>query len=105
MTIEVNGKVIETDEEGYLVNLKEWNSEVMTSLIKQHEEDGHRPLSETAIGLVEYYRQFYEEQQKNIPLCTRWLKSWVCVIQENSQRQKNIKIIFTRCFHMALYKS
>ena len=27
-TIEVNGKSYETDEEGYLVNLAEWNEDV-----------------------------------------------------------------------------
>ena len=65
MTIEVNGKVIETDEEGFLVDLNDWDNEVMNALINQHEKDGHKPLSETAIGLVEYCRQFYEEQKKH----------------------------------------
>jgi len=65
MAIKVNGKLIETDEEGFLLDAKDWDSEVMNSLIKQHEDDGHKPLSETAIGLVEYYRQFYDENKKH----------------------------------------
>ena len=29
MTIEVNGKSLETDEEGYLANLSDWEKEVL----------------------------------------------------------------------------
>ena len=32
MTIEVNGKTIETTDNGYLVNLEEWNEDVATQL-------------------------------------------------------------------------
>ena len=28
MSIEINDKIIETDEEGYLVNLDDWNDEL-----------------------------------------------------------------------------
>ena len=31
MTIEVNGKTYETDEEGYLADLNQWEPEVATS--------------------------------------------------------------------------
>lgn len=63
MSIEVNGKAIETDEEGYLCNLDEWNDEVREALIKRHEADGHKPLSETARGLIEYFREYYQENK------------------------------------------
>lgn len=63
MSIEVNGKVIETDEEGYLLNLDDWNEEVSEALIKQHEADGHKPVSETARGLIDYFREYYEENK------------------------------------------
>jgi len=32
MPIEVNGKTFETDEEGYLANLNEWEPEVATAM-------------------------------------------------------------------------
>jgi sulfur relay (sulfurtransferase) DsrC/TusE family protein len=32
MAIEVNGKSYETDEEGYLVNLAEWNEDVAAAI-------------------------------------------------------------------------
>jgi len=65
MSIEVNGKTIETDSEGYLLNQKDWDEDVMNALIKQHEADGHKPLSDTAIGVVEYTREYYDEHQKH----------------------------------------
>ncbi len=65
MNIEINGRIIETDAEGYLRNLNDWNEDVMNALIKQHEADGHKPLSDTAIGLVEYTREYYDEHQKH----------------------------------------
>lgn len=61
MSLNVNGKVIETDEEGYLVNPDDWDEDVMKALIAQHEAEGHKPLSETAIGLIQFVREYYEE--------------------------------------------
>lgn len=63
MSIEVNGKLIETDEEGYLLNLADWNDAVCEGLIQQHEADGYKPLSETAKGLIDYFREYYQENQ------------------------------------------
>jgi TusE/DsrC/DsvC family sulfur relay protein len=63
MSIEVNGNIIETDEEGFLRNLDDWNEEVCEALIKQHEAVGHRPLSETARGLIDYFREYYQENK------------------------------------------
>jgi tRNA 2-thiouridine synthesizing protein E len=37
MSIEVNGKIIETDEEEYLIHLDDWNEDVAEALIKKHE--------------------------------------------------------------------
>ena len=63
MSIEANGKIIETDEEGYLLNLDDWNDEVCEALIKQHEAEGHKPVSETARGLIDYFRDYYQENK------------------------------------------
>lgn len=35
MNIEINGKTIEIYEEGFLVNINDWNDEVCSALIKQ----------------------------------------------------------------------
>jgi TusE/DsrC/DsvC family sulfur relay protein len=63
MTLTVNGKTLETDQEGYLLDRNDWDQEVMQALIAEHEAEGHKPLSETAIGLVGYVRESFEEKQ------------------------------------------
>lgn len=63
MSIEVKGKVIETDEEGYLFNPDDWDEDVAEALIKQHEAAGHEPVSETARGLIAYFREYYQENK------------------------------------------
>ncbi|HHH39391.1 MAG TPA: sulfite reductase subunit gamma, partial [Sedimenticola sp.] len=45
MSIEVNGKTIATDEEGYLVNPEQWDEEVAEALVKQHEAAGHKKVT------------------------------------------------------------
>lgn len=63
MALNVKGKTIATDEEGYLLNPDDWDESVMDALIAEHEKAGHKPLSETAKGLVEFVREYYEEHQ------------------------------------------
>jgi len=63
MSITVNEKNIEIDEEGFLVNTNDWTDEVCDALIKQHELNGHKPVSETARGLIDYFREYYEENK------------------------------------------
>jgi len=63
MSIEVNNKIIQTDEEGYLVNLDDWSDEVCDALIKQHEADGFKPVEEITRGLIDYFRAYYQEHQ------------------------------------------
>jgi len=65
MSLNVNGKKIEIDEEGFLINPEDWNDEVADALIKQHEADGHKPVSETARGLVDFFREYYDENKKH----------------------------------------
>ena len=38
MELNINGKIVETDPEGYLVNLDDWSSEVAEFLAAQHPE-------------------------------------------------------------------
>ncbi len=65
MTLTVNGKTLETDSEGFLLNPEDWDEDVMAALIAAHEAAGHKPVSETAIGLIEYVREYYDEHQKH----------------------------------------
>ncbi len=59
MAIEVNGKMLETDEEGYLANLSDWEPEVAD---KMATEDG-LPLSESHWEVLNFLREYYQEYQ------------------------------------------
>lgn len=63
MSIIVNGKTIATDEAGFLKNPADWNEEVSEVLASEHEKAGHKPLNETALGLIDYFREYFEEKQ------------------------------------------
>ncbi len=59
MGIEVNGKVLETDEEGYLANLNDWEPAVAEAMAK---EDGTE-LTENHWEVIKFLREYYEEYQ------------------------------------------
>jgi dissimilatory sulfite reductase related protein len=59
VAIEVNGKTIETDEEGYLVNLNEWNEEAAKILAAQDELQ----LTESHWEVINFLREYYDEYQ------------------------------------------
>ncbi len=63
MSIEVNGKTIETDEEGYLLNPDDWDEEVAKELVRQHEAAGHRKVTEEGWRMIQYFRDYYEQHQ------------------------------------------
>ena len=58
-TIEVNGKSYETDEEGYLVNLGEWNEEVANHIAQTENVE----MSSNHWEVVNFLRNYYEEYQ------------------------------------------
>jgi tRNA 2-thiouridine synthesizing protein E len=59
MAIEINGKVYETDEEGYLSNLNDWDKEVAEVMAK---EDG-TDLGENHWEVINFLREYYDEYQ------------------------------------------
>lgn len=56
--IEVNGKQIETDEDGFLVNLDDWNEDVALALAKTEQVD---ELTDEHWILVNYLKNYYKE--------------------------------------------
>lgn len=56
--IEVNGKKIEVDEDGFLVNLDDWNEDVAKYLAEQ---EGISELGEDHWKLIEYLKKYFEE--------------------------------------------
>ena len=58
-TIEVNGKNYETDEEGYLINLGDWNEEVAGYLATQEQVN----MTEQHWEVINFLRDYYNEFQ------------------------------------------
>lgn len=55
--IEVNGKTFETDENGYLKNFSEWNTDVAAKIA----ENEGLELNEERMEVVLFVRDFYEK--------------------------------------------
>jgi tRNA 2-thiouridine synthesizing protein E len=58
-TLDVNGKNVEVDEEGYLMNLGDWSEDVANFIAKQEGLD----MSENHWEVVNFLRKYYEEYQ------------------------------------------
>jgi tRNA 2-thiouridine synthesizing protein E len=59
MAIEVGGKTLETDEEGYLVNLSDWTEDVANEIAKTENVD----MTENHWEVVNFLRDYYSEFQ------------------------------------------
>jgi TusE/DsrC/DsvC family sulfur relay protein len=59
MAIEVNGKMYETDEEGYLANLSEWDADVAEVMAKADDCN----LTENHWEVINFLREYYQEYQ------------------------------------------
>ena len=59
MAIDVNGKMLETDEEGYLANLNDWNEDCARVMAKIDGCD----LSDNHWEVINFLREYYSEYQ------------------------------------------
>ena len=59
MALEVSGKSVETDEEGYLANRDEWNQEIAEAIAVAENLD----MSDSHWEVVNFLREYYEEYQ------------------------------------------
>ena len=59
MAIEVAGKTLETDEEGYLVNLADWSEEVANAIAKSENVE----MTTNHWEVVNFLREYYNEYQ------------------------------------------
>ena len=64
MAIEVNGKTIETDNNGNLVNYQEWDEEVAAALAAQDDIE----LTQEHLDVLEYLRDEYMNNNNNQPM-------------------------------------
>ena len=59
MGFEINGKTYETDEEGYLVNLSEWDEEAAKYLAVEEKVD----LTDQHWEVINFLREYYNDYQ------------------------------------------
>ncbi|WP_025769952.1 TusE/DsrC/DsvC family sulfur relay protein [Thioalkalivibrio sp. HK1] len=59
MALEVNGKTLDTDEEGYLSNLGDWVPEVAQAMADADECE----LTDNHWEVINFLREYYEEYQ------------------------------------------
>jgi len=59
MALEINGKTYETDEEGYLANLNDWDPSVAEAMAKADDCD----LTPEHWEILNFLREYYEEYQ------------------------------------------
>ncbi len=59
MALEINGKTYETDEEGYLANLNDWDPAVAEAMAKADDCD----LTPEHWEILNFLREYYEEYQ------------------------------------------
>ena len=59
MGIELNGKTLDTDEEGYLATLADWSPEIAEHMATLDECD----LSDYHWEVINFLREYYEEYQ------------------------------------------
>ncbi len=59
MPLEVDGKSYETDEEGYLADLSQWDEKVAVALAKSENLD----MSDSHWEVVNFLREYYSEYQ------------------------------------------
>jgi len=59
MSYEVDGKTVETDEEGYITNLGDWTPELAAVIAKAEEIE----MGDEHWAVVNFLRDYYEEYQ------------------------------------------
>lgn len=59
MALEVNGVAIETDDDGYLVNLDDWSEDVANKLAEAEEIK----MAEEHWSVVNFLREYYDDYQ------------------------------------------
>jgi TusE/DsrC/DsvC family sulfur relay protein len=59
MSFEIDGKTYETDEEGYLVNLSEWDEKAAAHLAQEEKVE----MTENHWEVINFLREYYNDYQ------------------------------------------
>ena len=58
-TVNIAGKDVDVDEEGYLTNLNDWNRDVAEYLAKEEKVD----MTDSHWEVIDFLREYYDEYQ------------------------------------------
>ena len=90
MAIEVNGKMIDTTETGYLVNVEDWNEEVAKVIAKEESIE----LTDQHWALINYLRDEYINNGGNQPNNRAILKHMTEALPNEKVDSKYLYILF-----------
>ncbi len=62
-TIEIGGKQIQVDEEGYLVNAEDWNEQVACALADKEGVSKTCPITKEKMEILRFMREYYNKFQ------------------------------------------
>lgn len=89
MTIVINGKILETDEEGFLIDPSEWNPEVAEQIAKIEQLE----LTENRWLVVNFVRTYFEERH-TVPEARVVLKNLEKAIGKEQATRKYLQQLF-----------
>ena len=87
--IEIQGKRIEVDKEGYLINRSDWSEAVCRHLA----EADHCILTETHWQIIHFLRQYYEDYEHS-PAMRVFIKALKNVIDPEQANSQNLYELF-----------
>ncbi len=89
MGLEVNGQVLETDEEGFLLDPAQWNRDVA-----EHIARGERlELDESRWRVVQFVRDYFEERH-SVPEARTVLKALAETLGKENATRKYLYALF-----------
>ncbi len=92
MPYEVNGKIIETTETGYLLDLHEWNEDVCKAIAAEEEME----LTDRHWDVLHYLRDEYINNNGNQPMERAILKAMAKQWDDKKLSSKDLYTLFPR---------
>ena len=91
-TLEVKGKTVEVDDDGYLRNFEDWNEDIACALA---EREGIEELTKDKVDILKFTRQYYKDYG-SYPVfgvvCLNVNQPMDCVIEKFTDPVKSWKI-------------
>ncbi len=89
MALHVNSRTVETDDEGYLLNPADWDTEVADTIARQENLE----MIEHRWEVVNFVRKYYEERQ-SVPEARVLLKNMQAVLGKEKGTRKYLYELF-----------